>query len=579
MAAVRSLGLHVPTGLPYLIAEGFLPEEPARTSYSWETYNDEACTEEVLHTDRCVVWSRGGSVRKSYSFDAENDPVQHAVPTWFAADDIVGKYQELGSTPSLERTASGSEHGETAGEGVQSQHAPKGTNRSDRALVVFLNRQAHIHFLSGATHLVHLHFDVERVFPAPRGVIIERKLASDSARPITPLLPKAPPNSFLSPFVTRGGQIQAAHAETKHVDPTGLDFGLLQRHKSPTKDILPRHFCLTSPLAEVGLIVHTPQKTLGSSLSHSQRQEEVTSFGVNEEILYVSRSSEVQAKDGAHADGLILVVTGNKDRQIYTVWQALYADSKSATTLFSNKPAPASGTKTRRRSSFITRTGATTPAIRQEEGLLDSFTVKKRGKKQSTLNASQSTAVSEVGVDDLLASQLDLDFDSRHPAKASRRVSSMLSRAELSTTQDRSAFQELASHTNNRQSFGPHGRRGQSFGGPGDRTSFGVGSQRRLRSSTPGAFSRLSLDDMSENGTIMNFGDDTMMTDDLDDFDDIFSKHSELDSFDFRRPFDGLRREVLFHRIAEIPMSESLPLRYSFGSVSSTSVSISIVWQ
>jgi hypothetical protein len=83
---------------------------------------------------------------------------------------------------------------------------------------------------------------------------------------------------------------------------------------------------------------------------------------------------------------------------------------------------------------------------------------------------------------------------------------------------------------------------------------------------------------MSENGTIMNFGgDDTMMADDLDEFDDIFSKHSELDSFDFRLPFDGLRREVLFHRIAEIPMSESLPLRYSFGSISHTTVYLTII--
>jgi anaphase-promoting complex subunit 1 len=241
--------------------------------------------------------------------------------------------------------------------------------------------------------------------------------------------------------------------------------------------------------------------------------------------------------------------------------------------LFKNRRKQASGAKTRRRSSFIARTGATTPALRAEDGLLDSFTTKKRGKKQSMLNASQSTAISEAG-DDILASQLELDFDSRHGTKASRRVSSMLSRTELSTNQDRSAFQELATHASHRQSFGPHGRRGQSFGGPADRTSFGFGTQRRLRSSTPGAFSRLSLDEMSESGTIMNFGEDTMMTDDLEDHDDIFSKHAELDSFDFRLPFDGLRREVLFHRIAEIPMSESLPLRYSFGSVANSSVSV-----
>ncbi|KIW02860.1 uncharacterized protein PV09_05913 [Verruconis gallopava] len=573
MAAVRSLGLHTPTGLSYLIEEGFLQADPPESAYHWETYDDVHGLEEVLYTEQCVVWSRGGVVKKAYSFVAEGENVKHAVLTSFPVDDIVTDYQELGYAQSSDQPGISSNLERQISGQTNADRASKPKEGLSRALVVFLNRQAHIYFLSGATHLVHLHFDVARVFPAPRGLIIERKLGTETEiPPATPEQPKAPPNSFLSPFAPRIGQAHWAQTKTKVTEAGGLDFDLLRKAKTSIVDNLPKHFCLTSPLSEVGLIVHSPHKLSGSTLSRSQRQGDLTALEASEEILYVSRFSELLGEITDSDCPLILVVTANKDRQVYKIWQALYADSKSATALFRERQSP-SGVKARRRSSFITRTGATTPALRQDEGFPDTITVKKRGKKLSTLNASQSTAISDAGGEDLLVSQLDPDFDTHQPAKASRRVSSMLSRAELSTNQDRSAFQELAMQTNHRQSFGPHGRRGQSFGGQVDRTSFGITSQRRLRSSTPGAFSRLSLDDMSENGTIMNFEvDDTLMTDDLNDYDDIFDKHSELDSFDFRLPFDGLRREVLFHRIAEIPMSESIPLRYSFGSVAQSSL-------
>ena len=269
----------------------------------------------------------------------------------------------------------------------------KASNVLARALVVFLNRQAHIYFLSGATYLVHLHFDIEKVFPAPRGLIIERRLAIGlENKPATPLQPKAPPNSFLTPFAARIGHAQQIQHGPSMVDPVGLDFDSLRRSKSAIKDNLPRHFCLTSPLSEVGLVVHSPQKQLGASFSQSQRQDDVSALGINEEILYVSKSSEVAQPQESRHGSLMLIVTGNKERQVYTIWQGMYADSKSATLLFRDRQGTSTGAKTRRRSSFISRTGATTPALRPDEGLLDAFTVKKRGKKLSTLNASQSTA-------------------------------------------------------------------------------------------------------------------------------------------------------------------------------------------
>ncbi|KAK5011904.1 Anaphase-promoting complex subunit 1, partial [Cryomyces antarcticus] len=70
MAEITSLGIHTPTALPYLIAEGVLPQEPAEDQYTWETYEDGGDEvygeEEVLWTRNCVVWSQGGVVRKVF---------------------------------------------------------------------------------------------------------------------------------------------------------------------------------------------------------------------------------------------------------------------------------------------------------------------------------------------------------------------------------------------------------------------------------------------------------------------------------------------------------------------------------
>ena len=38
MAETKSLGVHTPVALPYLIAEGILPAEPQHELYSWESY-------------------------------------------------------------------------------------------------------------------------------------------------------------------------------------------------------------------------------------------------------------------------------------------------------------------------------------------------------------------------------------------------------------------------------------------------------------------------------------------------------------------------------------------------------------
>jgi anaphase-promoting complex subunit 1 len=567
MAAVRSLGLHTPAGLPYLIAEGFLPKEPHEDSYTWETYNESDGHEEVLTTERCVVWSRGGVVRKAFSFDIEKEKVQQALLTWFPSDDDTAHVYSKSSHQNTSPNATKQQRLTN----IPSPASPK--NKLSRALVIFLKHQARIYFLSGASHVINLHFEVERAFPASRGLIIQRKLPAEVV-PATPLPPPPPQNSFFSPFAARHSQQnQSFRPSSKGSEqPAQLDFNLLKRSKTPAADSLPRHFCLTNPLSEFGLVVHTPAELPQKTSNPIAPSQDLESLDKDEEILYVSPATEVVDEDSNQAP-LTLVVTANQSRRVYSVWQALYAGSKPLSSLFKGRKTTSTA-KARRRSSFVT-TGATTPAVRGSDKLRVSLGPTKRTKKIPQLNASQSTAQSEANAEDLMASQLDPDFETRQPAKESRRVSGMLSRADISTSFDRSAFQELASHrTNLRTSLGPGGRRGVSLGGHHDQNSLGLGAHRKLRSSTPGAFSRLSLDESSAMGLSLD-GDNSNVNDDLGDLDDIFWSHAELDAFDFQQPFGGLRKEVFISKFAEIPMSESIPLRYSFGSVAQTAVSFS----
>lgn len=586
MAQVRSLGLHTPSGLPYLIQEGFLPKEPHEDSYTWETYNESDGHEEVLTTEQCVVWSRGGVVRKAFSFDVEKTKVQQAILTWFPSDDDLSYVHWKPKTEDPNpKTNKRQRLSTTSNPPTPSQ------NGFSRALVVFLKHQAHIYFVTGASHVINLHFEVERAFPSPRGLIIQRKIPIEvvPATPIPGGRPgvsggPTPYNSFASPFAARQSQRNASFRQISmnfgktatiskgSENPLQLNFDLLKRSKEPAADSLPRHFCLTNPLSEFGHVVHAPSETQQKmSYPMGATFEDLETLDKEEEILYVSPTTEIVEDDNIQSP-LTLVVTLNQNRRVYSVWQAMYADSKPLSSLFKGKKRTKSA-KPRRRSSFVT-TGATTPAGRGVDKLRESLGPTKRTKKVPQLNASQSTAQSEANAEDLMASQLDPDYEARQPAKESRRVSGMLSRADLSTSFDRSAFQELASQrVNGRTSLGPSGRRGVSLGGPSDRNSLGIGAHRKLRSSTPGAFARLSLDESSALGLSLD-GDDSFMADNLGDLDDIFESHAELDAFDFQQPFGGLRKEIFVTKFAEIPMSDSVPLKYSFGSVLQTAVSV-----
>ena len=558
MAAFRYQGIHTPSALPYLVAEGILPEDPPKDSYIWETYHDQSSQnsafEELLRTDHCVIWSRGGIVQKVFNFDVEQQRIQHAVLTHFPETEVKGSQHrsfgaDLGEFDHISRKR----------RKVTPQHNNNGfqSKTGPRALVVFLKLQAHIFFLSGTSHVISLPFEVDKVFPAPCGVILQRKIPVTVQVPISPIVPPPPNNSFWSPPSVPRWQpsIQISQSDGKQEKDllAGFAFSLLRGHESSIADNIPRHFALTDPLSEVGLVVCEPSSAnQPPTTAHQTPGSALESLPKDEEIVYVSASDEIPIGENNTDAPLVLIVTQNWQKGTFSFWHASYLGTKPVSSLFGGRKTTTSGASTRRRSSFVSGTGTTTPTIRGRESIRESFGGVDRGKAPSTLHEGQLRASqNSQSAEDALFSQLDPEIDSRQPAKESRRVSLLLSRAELSTNFDRSAFHELATQRSTSGVTGQqHGRRGHSIGASTNRSSLGIGASRRLRASTPGSLSRLSLDDGSESGTLVNFGASTSATiDELDE--DELSNYPLEDELDLHQPIDGLKKEILVRKFAE----------------------------
>ncbi|KAJ4289915.1 Anaphase-promoting complex subunit 1 [Collariella sp. IMI 366227] len=184
MASVTSLGVHQPVGLQHAIDEGFLSPDPSPSSYTWEVIasNEDGreYEDELLTTANCVLWSRGGIFRKSFTFDLEKEPVTQALLAYFPAS---------ADGPAAASQPSASEK--------KSSQKPSDKPGLSRALVVFLKSQAHIYFLSGTSHVVHIPFEIESACAGPRGVIIQRKPRSEGTS-VSLRLPKVAPTSFVS---------------------------------------------------------------------------------------------------------------------------------------------------------------------------------------------------------------------------------------------------------------------------------------------------------------------------------------------------------------------------------------------
>ncbi|ORY15870.1 hypothetical protein BCR34DRAFT_477125 [Clohesyomyces aquaticus] len=595
MASLRSLGVHKPAALAYLISESIVAEDAPHDSYTWETYTDHGSEgpteEEIVTTDHHVVWSRGGIVRKAFNFEIEHEKVVQALLTYFPTEETLAS----ASSPDA-----GSEYGRldlsatfltqgtqpTADPNTAGQPAPRIIEGRARALVVFLKSQAHVFFLSGSTHIVNLPFEVERAFPAARGAIVQRRIPRADVVPPTPQLPSAPPNSFLTntqsflsqplssfsqPYRRHGSSLGAAR-NTKALRPGSANAPFLDElAKSsavPSTDGLPRVFSFTDPLAELGLVVNVVTSSERASLltvngSGHRRLEPIDK---SEEIIYVSPRNEIRFDQTGNDKPLLLVVTANHNSNVLTIWSAAYLEPKSISAS-RKQHASVPGHKLRRRSSYgptAPGTGATTPALRGSDRMRESFGGHGRSKTQppSFKVVSQSKdRLSDQAVEDALASQLNPEFDMSRFPKESRRVSSLLSRAELSTSFDKTAFQDLATQRTSLggsfgASFGASQRSRHSLGH--DRASFGGFSQSRNRASTPGSVaSRMSFGGTSVDDTLEDIMDEDTF-DTLEDYDELDDLFAPPEAGTEQSPMDGLRKELVISPVAEISAQKYL---------------------
>ena len=534
MASVASLGIHKPSAIPFLVAEGILPPDPADNLYKWQTVqegglNETAEGEELVTTEHCVVWSRGGIIQRVFRFEVECEAITQAVFATFplqrqkktfghtqsgspelarqslsAKADLRVK-KSRGSVPSSktgssERFQSSSFHESyiysLSGSGI----SYGGDIPDGRALVVVLKTQAHVFFLSGTSHIVHLPFEVDAIFPLTHGVLLQRKPRQMAAVPPTPQLPSVPPNSFAmsNPSFSEAihnsqsqGQNSLANMRiSPEPDQPFQSFlnDLLQRSTPTIKSEIPRVFCLTDPLSEMGIVATGIHKTVEDPLDqHMRLITDLDTLDDRESLVYVSSKDELgRSKSAIFPDFLLLAVTLNQETGVYTLWNLRYLDCDSVSSPKSQMVSTASGTLSRRRSSYGpgTGTGANTPLSRSTLAGRESF-----GGAKTRNPSSQEGMLEQSFTDNQedLISQLDPAFGNpAMPAKSSRRVSSLLARADLSTSHDKTAFTDLVgghpmlngarrSTYGSRLSAGPESVVGQSRSRPinGLRSSFG----------------------------------------------------------------------------------------------------------
>ncbi|XDG05455.1 hypothetical protein ABKA04_005070 [Annulohypoxylon sp. FPYF3050] len=520
MASVTSLGLHQPTALQYAVQEQLLPETPPCSSYDWnitvENTIDEEGEDELLVTKDTVIWSRGCVFRKAFGFKLEKEPITQALLTYF---------------PNSE-----------GDEDSQENKAPTERGRPDshdrplsKALVVFLKTQAHVYFLNGTSHVVHMPFEVESACVAPRGVIIQRKQRTDSGLTSSVKFPRVPHNSFisnLSPLSARSSQQSTFSTETlgkPKALPLRLNANLenlwdVPEEKSDSQ--WPRLVALTDPLLELGLVVTHPDRS--AKRKSSRNSDKAPNFlDRAEEIIHIEEVPHHQAYRRGKGK-LVLAVTVNRELCVYTVWKLTYIHNEDP---FINGRKVTRKTD-RRRSSMQPglASGATTPLHPTFRESFGAPLPGKRSRKSERIEKNEKILEN-------LESSLGIEKESGVTRRTSRRVSSMLARADLSASQDRTAFSEHAQISNH-----PNARRDTSHGSHRGRTS-GV-----------------SFTGVPSHGvnTLLEAPVDSLL-EELRAGGDFEGFHTMgLDDHDF----DGLTQEILFTKIHSVPIDNS-NVRYS----------------
>ncbi|TGJ84610.1 hypothetical protein E0Z10_g4140 [Xylaria hypoxylon] len=523
MASVTSLGLHQPTALEYAIQEQLLPENPPSSSYEWDITIDHTAhgsvEDELLVTKDAVIWSRGCIFRKCYGFKLEKEPVTQVLLTYFPV----------------------SEHDLSSG-GVSNKDRE---NQSlSRALVVFLKTQAHIYFLDGASHVIHMPFEVESACAAPQGLVIQRKYRADSSVAASLRFPRVPPNSFfsnqLSPVSARASQQSTFSVEglgkprTLPLRPSSQADNPWDVPDDKSDSQWPRLVSLTDPLLDLGLVVTQPERS--TKIKPRRRSDRSPHFlDRAEEILHVEEI-RTDGPTQSRNNKIIIAVTANRDTSMYTIWRLSYLPNRGP---FVTARKPNRRKSGPRRSSMQPGlpSGATTPL---QPNFKESFGAPLPGKR-----SRKSERIEKNGrALEKLESSLGLDQESGVTRRTSRRVSSMLARADLSASHDRTGFVDQPQIPNH-----PHARRDTSYGSQRNRASgLFIGSSLNANY-THGAHAL---------GNSLEAPVDTLL-EELRAGGDFEGFHNMgLDDHDF----DGLAQEMLFTKIHAIPIENS-NVRYS----------------
>ena len=585
MASVTSLGVHTPSALPFLIAEKILPVDPSNDTYTWQTFqvpsqDDHAEEEEELVTTRyCVVWSRAGVIQRVFRFDVEGEPVTQAVFAQFpdetlshprpssdpnvspqhdqrqptVSDELnVGKQRAANSRSEAKR---GQNHVAESDVGAQKQLPARGQGTEDasnrQALVVVLQSQAHVFFLSETSHIVHLPFEVDAIFPCIYGLMLQRRLPEKATVALTPQIPSVPNNSFAFSHATfssptaesqRHQTLADINTAQNHDSPiTPLLKGLLQRSTRAPDISLPRLFCLTDPLTEVGIVATNVKSNVKYTGKVSLQSSSMFGpLGSMENLLYASPRDELsqRAPDISVGGPLALAVTENHETGVISIWIVRYVDRGAASSFHSHQSQTTAkaGPRSRRRSSYGPgiATGTTTPIVRGASGGRESL-----GGGRTFCHSSKDSTLEECLTNDQ-DNLLDPAFgDLGMPAKSSRRVSGLLARADLSTNRDRSTFTNLAGPHAGRKS----GRKAAFFGTTSTRLSVGpdavaMDSEPQVRREIRNSFDAVSLhkpqiEDMAH---------------EVDGFHAMSLENPTL-----REAVPGLRKQVVFDKVYSMP--------------------------
>lgn len=446
MATVQSLGLHQPAGLRHAVDEQILPPDPPASSYAWDIFNDDRdgaqIEDELLTTDKCVVWCRGGVFRKTFKFDLEKESITQALLTYFPASEDEDS------------------NGKTSGAGDDRFTA------LEKGLVVFLKTQAHIYMLSGTSHVVHMPFEVESACAAPVGVLIQTKQKAENMAPIALKFPRVPPNSFVSSQLTAFNGSQQTHFSVEGLGkpkalPVGLHMTLENMWDAPMEQPeshWPRLVALTDPLLDIGLVVTDSEKLTSTRGSKNKSSKKHGFLDSSEEILYIEKVVIPGTSPEQPHEPLILGVTINREANAYTIWRLTYLDHEDH---FIKRHQTSSTKTSRRRSSMQPgfASGASTPVQANHR---DSFGASLPGKRPRKSEKVEKPL-------DLVSSLEKQDIESTNVGRrSSRRLSSMLARADLSASYDRAVFPDQASiiggvSSKRHDSLGNHGRTSSSF--------------------------------------------------------------------------------------------------------------------